>query len=201
MNPLYTVDIIKIKILIINNEIYYEAFIPNNDINKKLIENNNFEFEKSDSQIIIHDDIHIFHLNKIECKYSDYIEIKKLLEYTQKEIVNFKNEMIQLKSELSTHTIYYNKKQFNDKSIDDINELNNKICLLNKLFQYLSTILKYFYNFINLIIISMFNLIILQFNNIYKSNILTYFIFARYYINDFYIYCFNFVILFLYNAK
>ena len=97
--------------------------IPNNDINKKLIENPNFKFEKCGSGIIMHDDIHVFQLSKMECNYSDYIVIQNKLENTEKEVillkqelsknekemVNFKNdllqemknEMVQLKNELS----------------------------------------------------------------------------------------------------
>ena len=34
----------------------------------------------------MHDGIHVFQLSKMECNYSDYIEIKKQLEDTQKDI-------------------------------------------------------------------------------------------------------------------
>ena len=86
--------------------------IPNNDINKKLIENPNFKFEKCGSGIIMHDDIHVFQLSKMECNYSDYIVIQNKLENTEKEVIllkqelsknekEMKNEMVQLKNELS----------------------------------------------------------------------------------------------------
>ena len=67
-----------ISIKIINDKgTYYKKDIPNNDINKKLIENTVFKFEKCGTQIIImHDDNNVFQLSKMECKYSDYIKIK-----------------------------------------------------------------------------------------------------------------------------
>ena len=87
--------------------------IPNNDINKKLIENPNFKFEKCGSGIIMHNDVHVFQLYKIECNYSDYIEMQNKLENTEKEVIllkqelskndliqQMKNEMVQLKNEL-----------------------------------------------------------------------------------------------------
>ena len=133
MQPIITFDEKKIKIQIIeslqyynNTEFirqYYEVFIPNNDINKKLIENTIFKFEKCGSVIIMHDDVHVFQLSKMECNYSDYIEMKEQLEHlkkendilkqelskNEKELVNFKNkllqqiknQMVQLKNELS----------------------------------------------------------------------------------------------------
>ena len=125
MNPIYTYNDTSIEIQIIEKGCYYKANIPNNDINKKLIENpkSNFKFDKCGSGIIMHDDIHVFQLGKMECNYSDYIEIQNKLENTEKEVillkqelsknekelVNFKNDliqqmknkMVQLKNELS----------------------------------------------------------------------------------------------------
>jgi len=37
-----------------DEESHYQLNIPNNDINKKLIDNTVFKFEKSGTQIIIH---------------------------------------------------------------------------------------------------------------------------------------------------
>ena len=57
-----------------DEESHYQLNIPNNDINKKLIENpnSNFKFDKCGSGIIMHDDIHVFQLSKMECKYSEF---------------------------------------------------------------------------------------------------------------------------------
>ena len=72
-------------------ETHYQLNIPNNDINKKLIENTVFKFEKSGTQTIItHDDNNVFHLSKMECKYSEFIEMKKQLENTEKEVILLK---------------------------------------------------------------------------------------------------------------
>ena len=113
MNPIYTFDVSKIKIQIINNKIYYETFIPNNDINKKLIENNNFQFDKCGSGIIMYDDIQVFQLSKIECNYSDYVEIKEQLEHLKKEFIQMKlyydHELSQLKCNFSNNNILEKK--------------------------------------------------------------------------------------------
>ena len=95
MNPIITANDTTIEIKIIDEKgCYYKTNIPNNDINKKLIENTVFKFEKSGTQtIIMHDDNNVFQLNKIECKYSEFIEIKKQLEDTQKEVILLKQEL------------------------------------------------------------------------------------------------------------
>jgi hypothetical protein len=96
MNPIYTFNDTSIEIQIIEKDCYYKATIPNNDINKKLIENpkSNFKFEKSGTQtIIMHDDVHVFQLSKMECKYSEFIEIKNKLENTEKELLLLKNKI------------------------------------------------------------------------------------------------------------
>jgi len=121
-----------------DEESHYQLNIPNNDINKKLIENTVFKFEKSGTQtIIMHDDNNVFHLSKMECKYSDYIKMQNKLENTQnevnllkqelskneKEMVNFKNDLLQqmkndmvdFKNELfDTHNLL--QKQINSTS-------------------------------------------------------------------------------------
>jgi len=109
MNPIYTFNDTSIEIKIIDEEgNHYKKDIPNNDINKKLIENHIFKFDKHGSGIIMQDDVHVFQLGKMECKYSDYINMKDQLENNKKEMCDFKNdllqqmknEMIQLKNEL-----------------------------------------------------------------------------------------------------
>jgi len=134
MQPIYIFNDKTIKIQIINNEIYYEAFIPNNDINKKLIENTVFKFEKSDSVIIMHDDNNVFQLSKMECKYSDYIEIKKQFEDNKKEqdLLNiyYKEQIDQLKQELSNNT---NLLQQQIKETDNLkNEINVSLKILQQ---------------------------------------------------------------------
>ena len=77
-----------------DEESYYQLNIPNNDINKKLIENTVFKFEKSGTHtIIMHDDVHVFQLSKMECSYSDYIEMQNKLENTEKELLLLKNKI------------------------------------------------------------------------------------------------------------
>ena len=93
MNPIYTFNDTSIEIKIIDEEgNHYKKDIPNNDINKDLIENTIFKFEKSGSVIIMHYDVHVFQLSKMECKYSDYIKIKKQLEHSEQEIDKLKND-------------------------------------------------------------------------------------------------------------
>ena len=103
MNPIITFNDISINIKIIDDKkSHYQLNIPNNEANKKLIENTVFKFEKSGTQtIIMHDDNNVFQLSKMECNYSDYIEIKEQLEYT-------KNELDFLKNKINNNENYYN---------------------------------------------------------------------------------------------
>jgi len=138
-----------------DEESHYQLNIPNNDINKKLIENTVFTFEKSGTQtIIMHDDNNVFHLSKMECKYSEFIEIKNKLENTKKEVillkqelsknekemVNFKNDLLQqiknnmvdFKNELfdTNNSLQKQIEKVNDKSVEDkkdIDTLNNDL--------------------------------------------------------------------------
>jgi hypothetical protein len=143
-----------------DEESHYQLNIPNNDINKKLIENTVFKFEKSGTQtIIMHDDNNVFHLSKMECKYSDYIKMQNKLEDTEKEMVNFKNdlqqqmknEMIQLKNELSDTNNLLQKqiKKVNDKTIAiEVDKLKEQINICNYyspiVFEYRSHVQTYY---------------------------------------------------------
>ena len=120
MNPIYTFNDTSIEIKIIDEEgNHYKKDIPNNDINKDLIENTVFKFEKSGAQtIIMHDDIHVFQLSKMECNYFEFIEMKKQIENTQKELILLKQELSNFKNDLQI-------KKVNDKSIEDKNEIEN----------------------------------------------------------------------------
>ena len=133
MQPIYTFNDTSIEIQIIEKGCYYKANIPNNDINKKLIENpkSNFKFDKCGSGIIMHDDIHVFQLSKTECNYSDYIDMKDQLEHlkkendilkqelskNEKEMINFKNEILQ---QMKNDMVNFKK------SLNDINNLLQK---------------------------------------------------------------------------
>ena len=66
MNPIITFNDISINIKIIDDKkSHYQLNIPNNEANKKLIENTVFKFEKSGTQtIIMHDDNNVFQLRK-----------------------------------------------------------------------------------------------------------------------------------------
>ena len=146
MNPIYTFNDTSIEIKIIDEEgNHYKKDIPNNDINKDLIENTVFKFEKSGAQtIIMHDDIHVFQLSKMECNYSDYIKIKKQLEHSEQEIDKLKNdfydksiEVDNLKKDInvSLNLLQQQLKLDIDKSIEhkkEINELFNTNNLLQQ---------------------------------------------------------------------
>jgi len=101
MTPIYTFHDTSITIQIIEKGCYYKANIPNNEANKKLIENTIFKFDNCDSGIIMHDDIHVFQLSKMECKYSDYIEIKRQLGHFKKQFVDTKKDNDLLNSKLT----------------------------------------------------------------------------------------------------
>ena len=119
MNPIITANDTTIEIKIIDEKgCYYKTNIPNNDINKKLIENTIFKFEKSGSGIIMHDDIHVFQLDKIECNYSDYIVIQNKLENTEKEVILLKNKIDNNESLLQQKiNIYYDKELNNNNDL------------------------------------------------------------------------------------
>ena len=134
MNPMITFNDKTINIKIIDDkESHYQLNIPNNNINKDLIENTIFKFEKSGTQIIImHDDIHVFQLSKMECKYSDYIKIQKQLKDTQKNN-DLLNSKITDKEELQQQiNIYYDKEL--DRLEQELNNNNNLLQQQIKLF-------------------------------------------------------------------
>ena len=128
MKPIITANDITIEIKIIDEKgCYYKTNIPNNDINKKLIENpkSNFKFDKCGSGIIMHDDIHVFQLGKMECNYSDYIVIQNKLENTEKEVILLKHKIDNNESLLQQKiNIYY------DKELDRLECFNIKYVYL-----------------------------------------------------------------------
>ena len=140
MNPIYTFNDTTIEIQIIEKGCYYKTNIPNNDINKKLIENpkSNFKFDKCGSGIIMHDDIHVFQLGKMECNYSDYIEMQNKLENTEKEVILLKQELSKNESLLQQQiNIYYDKELDRLECLEQKNlfleqELNNNNDLLQQ---------------------------------------------------------------------
>jgi len=156
MKQIITSNDTSINIKYIDDEgTHYQLNIPNNDINKKLIENpnSNFKFDKCGSGIIMHDDIHVFQLSKIKCKYSDYIKMQNKLENTEKEVIllkqelsknekemvnlkndllqQMKNEMVNLKNELfdTNNLLQKQIEKVNDKSIEDKNDLQQQLKL------------------------------------------------------------------------
>jgi hypothetical protein len=139
MSIIITFDDTSINIKYIDDEeSHYQLNIPNNDINKKLIENTVFKFEKCGGVIIMHDDVHVFQLSKMECKYSDYIKMQNKLENTEKELDDIKKdnnllkqEMVDFKNELL--------QQMKNNMVDFKNDLlqqmkNEMVNLKNELF-------------------------------------------------------------------
>ena len=127
MQPIYTFNDTSIEIQIIEKGCYYKANIPNNEANKMLIENpnSNFKFDKCGSGIIMHDDIHVFQLGKMECNYSDYIEMQNKLENTEKEVILLKHKIDNNESLLQQQiNIYY------DKELDRLECFNIKYVYL-----------------------------------------------------------------------
>jgi len=130
MSIIITPNDTSINIKYIDDEgTHYQLNIPNNDINKKLVENTVFKFEKSGTHtIIMHDDVHVFQLSKMECSYSDYIEIKE-------QNVIMRLELDQIKQELLNNNLL--QQQINKKELDnlksDINESLSFIKLTNAL--------------------------------------------------------------------
>ena len=114
----------KIKIQIKYKNTYYEMYIENNILNKSLIENNKFMFRQTDNILIMYDDDNKFMLDKMECNYSDYIEIKEQLEHTQKEL-----EQIKSKINNNEHLI---QQQFKTELEQIKNKLNNNEHLIQQ---------------------------------------------------------------------
>jgi len=124
MIPIYTYNESYIECIIIDKNNYYKIDITNNYINKELIEKSNFKFEKRDTHIIMYDDVHVFQLNKMECNYSDYIEMKVRLEYTEKEVILLKQELSKNEKELVN---FKNEllQQMKNEMVNFKNELSN----------------------------------------------------------------------------
>ena len=112
-----------------DEESYYQLNIPNNDINKKLIENTVFKFEKCGTHtIIMHDDVHVFQLSKMECKYSEFINMQNKLENTEKEVILLKQELSKNEKEMVNFKNDLQKQieKVNDKSIE-VDKLKEQI--------------------------------------------------------------------------
>ena len=109
----HTINDATIYVQINYENTYYETNIENNIINKSLIENNNFMFRQCDNILIMYDDDNKFMLDKMECNYSDYIEIKNQLELEM--------EINQLKTQLYESNITL------QKQTKEINQLNKKL--------------------------------------------------------------------------
>jgi hypothetical protein len=126
MQSIITSNDISINIKYIDDEeSHYQLNIPNNDINKKLIENTVFKFEKCGSVIIMHDDNNVFQLSKMECSYSDYIEMKD-------QNVIMRLELDQIKQELSNNNLL--QQQINKKEIENLKSDINESLKIIKLF-------------------------------------------------------------------
>ena len=89
----------QIKIIVKYKNNYYEIDIENNIINKSLIDNNTFMLRLCDNILIMYDDNNKFMLDKMECNYSDYINIKEQLENTQKELEQIKSKINKIELE------------------------------------------------------------------------------------------------------
>ena len=136
MQPIIKFNDTIISIEIIDDDgTHYKKDIPNNDINKKLIENTVFTFEKSGTRtIIMHDDIHVFQLSKMECKYSEFIEMKKQLENTEKEVILLKQELSKNEKEMVNfkNDLLQQIEKVNDKSREkEIVQLKNEVHFLS----------------------------------------------------------------------
>jgi hypothetical protein len=131
MNPIIIFNDISINIKIIDDKkSHYQLNIPNNEANKKLIENTIFKFVKCGSVIIMQYDIHVFQLSKMECKYSDYIEMKVQMEYIKEQLKNTEKEVILLKQELSK-----NEKELVNFKNELLQQMKNEMVQLkNELF-------------------------------------------------------------------
>ena len=143
MQPIIKFNGTIISIEIIDDEgTHYKKDIPNNDINKKLIKNTVFKFEKSGTQtIIMHDDNNVFHLSKMECKYSDYIKMQNKLENTEKEMVNFKNDLLQ---QMKNEMVNFKNELFDTNNLltTEIDMINSKLNDTDSLLQHQMKILK-----------------------------------------------------------
>ena len=98
---------------------FYDINIENNIINKNLIENNKFMFQLHDNILIMYNDNNKFMLDRMECNYSDYIEIKRQLEETN---VQLKETKVQL--------------EYTQKELEQLkNKINNNESLLHQQFK------------------------------------------------------------------
>ena len=112
---------------------FYDINIENNIINKNLIENNKFMFQLHDNILIMYDDKNKFMLDRMECNYSDYIEIKRQLEETN---VQLEETNVQLE-ETNVQLEYTQKElEYTQKELEQIkNKINNNESLLHQQFK------------------------------------------------------------------
>ena len=75
----HTINDKTIHIQVIYNKNYYETNIENNDTNQNILKDNNFTYHHVGNKLIICNNDTTFQLDKMECNYYDYMEIKKEL--------------------------------------------------------------------------------------------------------------------------
>ncbi len=84
----HTINDNTIHIQVIHNKNYYETVIENNDTNQNILKDNEFTYHHVGNKLIICNNDTTFQLDKMECNYYDFMEIKKELEQLKNKLNN-----------------------------------------------------------------------------------------------------------------
>lgn len=133
----------------------YETNISNNDTNQNILKDNNFTYHHVGNKLIICNNDTTFQLDKMECNYYDFIEMKKELEYYKKYAYGISLKYLQtnetfitnicsnpcaidiiLKYELYNKTIEGLCKNPHPKAFEIIKEKYNDNKFINRMFQF-----------------------------------------------------------------
>jgi hypothetical protein len=110
----------------IKDFLVYETNISNNDTNQNILKDNNFTYHHVGNKLIICNNDTTFQLDKMECNYYDFMEMKKCLEDTTKDYTKTNKE---LKKCLEDTTKDYTKtnKELENKC-KTLEKTNNEMC-------------------------------------------------------------------------
>ena len=110
----------------IKDFLVYETNISNNDMNQNILKDNEFTYHHIGNKLIMINNDTTFQLDKMECNYYDFIEMKKCLEDTTKKYTKTNKE---LEKCLEDTTKKYNKtkKELEDKC-KILEKTNNEMC-------------------------------------------------------------------------
>ena len=115
-----------IHIQVIYNKNYYETNIENNDTNQNILKDNNFTYHHVGNKLIICNNDTTFQLDKMECNYYDFMEMKKCLEDTTKDYTKTNKELKKCLEDTAKDYTKTNKELEN--KCKTLEKTNNEMC-------------------------------------------------------------------------